>query len=429
MRQPSVISLFTGAGGLDLGFEAAGLRTAAAVELDATACATLRANRGSRRGWAVLNEDTTCLSYRPDALLTAAQLKAGEPDVLIGGPPCQPFSKSGYWNGGDAKRLDDPRASTLDDYFRIVQGTRPRSFLLENVAGMRYVGKSEGLEHVEHLIAKVNAALAPLAMRYEYTSTVLDAADFGAPQHRARFFLVGWRVDADAAHAGFTFPEPTHAAPDSDEVLSGTLQRHRTTWDAFAPLQAAHADELRELVPRSSKYAELLPYVPEGENYLYFTSRRTGDKYKFFGWRTRYWSFLLKLAKNQPSWTITASPGPAIGPFHWSGRRLTAEELMALQTFPQGYRVEGTPRDVLRQLGNAVPSLMGEILAREIRVQLLGHRVRPGLKLLPSYAPSPATQPKERRMPRELIAKYRNEDVQDHPGEGRGPGAVRRAIG
>jgi DNA (cytosine-5)-methyltransferase 1 len=426
MRQPSVISLFTGAGGLDLGFEAAGLRTAAAVELDPTACATLRANQGARRGWTVLNEDTNSLSHQPDRLLTAARLRAGEPEVLIGGPPCQPFSKSGYWNGGDAKRLDDPRASTLDDYFRIVEGTRPRSFLLENVAGMRYVGKSEGLEHVELLIAKVNAALAPLGMRYEYTSAVLDAADFGAPQHRTRFFLVGWRVDGGAAHAGFTFPEPTHAAPGTDEVLSGLRQRYRTTWDAFAPLERPHADEVRGLIPRSSKYAELLPYVPEGDNYLYFTTRRTGDKYKFFGWRTRYWSFLLKLAKNQPSWTITASPGPAIGPFHWSGRRLTSDELMALQTFPHGYRIEGTPRDVLRQLGNAVPSLMGEILAREIRRQILGHRVRTGLKLLPDDAPTPAGRAKRKHMPCELIAKYRNEHVQDHPGEGRGPGAVRR---
>ena len=101
------ISLYTGIGGLDFGFEAAGFRTAIALDNDPVACRTVRLNRD----WPVLEGDIAEISS--NAILTAAGLAPGEADVLIGGPPCQPFSKSGYWANGDAQRLDDPRADTL----------------------------------------------------------------------------------------------------------------------------------------------------------------------------------------------------------------------------------------------------------------------------------------------------------------------------
>src|SRR5438034_362028 len=110
MTKLTAISLFTGAGGLDYGFEAAGFRTAVAVDLDPRCCNTLRCNRG----WPVIERDIA--SVPTEDLLSAAKLEPGEADVLIGGPPCQPFSKSGFWATGEAKRLADPRATTLECY-------------------------------------------------------------------------------------------------------------------------------------------------------------------------------------------------------------------------------------------------------------------------------------------------------------------------
>ena len=140
MTKRRLISLYTGAGGLDLGFEAAGFETAAAVEIDADAVATLRANRD----WPVLDRDIHTIGSTE--LLETAGLAEGEADALIGGPPCQPFSKSGYWASGDSKRLDDPRAGTLGAYLRVLRDAMPRMFLLENVPGLAYNGKSEGIE-------------------------------------------------------------------------------------------------------------------------------------------------------------------------------------------------------------------------------------------------------------------------------------------
>src|SRR5258705_204413 len=101
------ISLFTGVGGLDFGLEAAGIKTAVAVEMDAVSCHTLRLNRR----WPVIEDDITDITSR--RILRAAGLRKGEADLIVAGPPCQPFSKSSYWLKGDSRRMKDPRADTL----------------------------------------------------------------------------------------------------------------------------------------------------------------------------------------------------------------------------------------------------------------------------------------------------------------------------
>ena len=148
--KPTVISIYTGVGGLDFGFEAAGFRTAAALELDSTCCRTIRLNRR----WPVIEGD---VHATPSAnILRAAGLRSGEADVLIGGPPCQPFSKSGYWATGDSGRLDDPRSNTLSAYLRVLRDARPKAFLLENVRGLAYEGKDEGLQLLLQGIQELN---------------------------------------------------------------------------------------------------------------------------------------------------------------------------------------------------------------------------------------------------------------------------------
>lgn len=407
MGGPTVISLYSGAGGLDYGFEAAGFHTTVALELDHHACETLRRSRK----WEVV--ERSVFEVPTDELLERGGMHVGEPDVLIGGPPCQPFSKSGYWARGDTMRLDDPRADTLSAYLRVLEEALPRAFLLENVEGLAYAGKDEGIRLLFDRIRVINRRTKS---NYRPAVAVLRAADFGVPQVRERVFVIGARDGTM-----FNFPQPTHRAPAEQVGLfeASDLPRYRTAWDALADVEP---DSTEDLAPRG-KWSKLLASIPEGHNYLWHTDR--GGGLPLFGWRRRYWSFLLKLAKSQPSWTIQAQPGPAVGPFHWNNRRLSMRELCRLQTFPDDVVIFGGRTSVQRQVGNAVPSLLGEVIAREIRTQLLGRRaVRGPPKLLPPDR-SPAPAPEEvAPVPRELRALAGRHAA--HPGTGKGYGARAR---
>jgi DNA (cytosine-5)-methyltransferase 1 len=405
------ISLFTGVGGLDFGFAAAGFETVAAVEMDAVSCHTLRLNRY----WPVIERDIHKVTSKE--LLRTAKLKKGQADILIGGPPCQPFSKSGYWARGDALRLDDPRADTLTAYLRVLRDAQPKTFLLENVSGLAFKGKSEGLDRILAGIEQINRETGS---KYRPVWQVVDAASYGVPQHRERVFIVASRDGKQ-----FKFPRVTHGDMATDiggDLLAGldSIEPYRTTWDALGDLPERPNDLTLKM---SGKWADLLPSIPEGENYLWHTPR--GGGMPLFGWRTRFWSFLLKLAKDRPSWTIQAQPGPATGPFHWTNRRLSAQELCRLQTFPEGLQFDCGRNDVQRMLGNAVPSLVAEVIAREIRRQLLNKPVKKKkLQLLPprrSSTPSPAKLAKVPETYRSLAG-----DHAEHPGTGQGNRARQR---
>lgn len=400
------ISLFTGVGGLDFGFEAAGFDTRVAVEFDAACCKTIRLNRR----WAVLERDIHKVTSRE--LLQAGGLKAGEADVLIGGPPCQPFSKSGYWARGDALRLNDPRSDTLTAYLRMVRDTRPKVLLLENVYGLAYKGKDEGLHRILRGLEQINEEKGT---RYQPTWQVIDAASFGVPQHRERVFVIASR---DGRR--FEFPRPTHGNVE-DLFSEERVEPYRTSWDALADLPENLNDPSLRV---GGKWAELLPSIPEGENYLWHTSRGGGRP--LFGWRTRYWSFLLKLAKNRPSWTIQAQPGSATGPFHWKNRKLSTREMCRLQTFPDGLQFECGRGDAQKMLGNAVPSLVAEVLGREIRRQLLDKPVRERVpKLLPVRQTVLPKSETPLRVPRKFLSL--EGDHAAHPGEGLGNAAKARS--
>ena len=395
------ISIYTGFGGLDFGFEAAGFDTTVALDLDPVACSALRANRN----WPVLEGEVS--QFSSQRILDTAGLSLGEADVLIGGPPCQPFSKSGYWATGDARRLDDPRADTLGQYLRILRDTLPKTFLIENVLGLAYAKKSEGLDFIRRGIAAINAETGTC---YAMSVQALNAADYGVPQVRERVFVVGSRDGAT-----FRFPAPTHAA----EPGTG---RHawRSAWDALGDLPQNLNDPTLAM---TGKWADLLPSIPEGRNYLWHTHRGGGKP--LFGWRTRYWNFLLKLAKNQPAWTIQAQPGPATGPFHWRNRRLAAIELGRLQTFPDGLRYDASRNDIQRLVGNAVPSALAEAMAREIRGLLLQRPLEAAgpLTLIPSARQKPPGPERVGRVPSKYLLLSGTHA--DHPGTGKG----RRATG
>ena len=125
------------------------------------------------------------------------------------------------------------------------------------------------------------------------------------------------------------------------------------------------------------KWGHLLPKVPPGENYLHFTARR-GYPDPIFEWRSRYWSFLLKLDPERPSPTIQAQPGPNVGPFHWDNRRLRIPELRRLFTFPDDFGFVGKRASVQSQLGNAVPPLLARRVAEAVGRPLCGVDRPPG---------------------------------------------------
>lgn len=413
-RRLAAISLYTGAGGLDLGIEAAGFEVAAAVEADPDCVATLRANRE----WPVFADYIQ--NVGSDALLSAGGLAPTEPDLLVGGPPCQPFSKCGYWATGDTRRLDDPRADTVEAFLRVLRDARPRAFLMENVTGMAYSGKDEGLQLIRSALQDINREHGT---RYGVEVLVLNAADFGVPQTRERVFLLGSR---DGRPFGPLNPTHRPIVADADQPslpLENGVERWRTAWDALADVAT---DEDDPALQARGKWADLLPAIPEGQNYLYHTER--GEGLPLFGWRRRFWNFLLKIAKDRPSWTLTAQPGPATGPFHWNSRRLSMRELCRLQTIPDDFVVQGDLASVHKQVGNAVPAALAERLALEMRARFFEEDVG---QRAPSLIPSARADcpPPEPVAP--VPEKWRHLIDSDtaHPGTGRGRRATQATMG
>jgi len=213
----------------------------------------------------------------------------------------------------------------------VLRDTQPKTFFLENVPGIAFKGKAEGLQRI---IAGVEAINMEIGTTYSLSWAVLNAADYGAAQLRERLVIVG-----DRAGRTFKFPQPTHGSEAS--------QPHHTTWDALGDLPEAPNEPGLRI---TGKWADLLPSIPEGQNYLWHTDRGGGEP--LFGWRRRYWNFLLKLTKDRPSWTIQAQPGSATGPFHWGNRKLSTRELCRLQTFPEDVSLVGGRGDIQRSLLN-----------------------------------------------------------------------------
>jgi DNA (cytosine-5)-methyltransferase 1 len=407
-----VLSLFTGAGGLDLGLERAGFKIAGCVEADRDCQATLRANRP---GWRCL-QPGDIHSHRPGDILAAFGLATHEATLLAGGPPCQPFSKSGQWKHGSARRMRDPRARTLDAYLKVLEAALPEAMLLENVKGItatrkHVTHKYEGLDVLRSALAGINRRHGTA---YEPVALVLDAADYGVPQHRERVFVF-------AARDGSALSPPQSTRGPVARAANGrsAVERFATAWDAIGDLDDPEFDPALRPV---GSWADLLPSIPEGANYLHHTPRGAGEP--LFGWRRRYWSFLLKLAKARPSWTIQAQAGPATGPFHWRSRLLTTRELARLQCFPDEWQLEGSVTSARRQLGNAVPPPLGQLLGLEIRRQLLGERPRARPPIVPAVRPDCPPPEAPTPVPSQYLELRANHE--DHPGPGLGPGALTR---
>jgi DNA (cytosine-5)-methyltransferase 1 len=245
--------------------------------------------------------------------------------------------------GVERKGLD-PDASLLQAYTRILAEARPHRFILENVYALTYNNKASRPAY-ERLIREIDAA------GYHGIPEVLHAADYGVPQSRPRLFIIGVPKDEQPP----VHPVATHGGQWERRSTGNPRQPHVTVGQALDGLVTE--PEPGEEV--NGKYGHLLPDIPPGDNYLFYTEKR-GHPQPIFTWRGKYWSFLLKLSPDKPSPTIQAQPGPYIGPFHWENRRLRVREVKKLFTYPDDFELVGSRSSVQSQLGNSVPPLLAE---------------------------------------------------------------------
>lgn len=235
MKSPEkkIISLFSGAGGFDIGFEQAGFTTAVMVEMDPSCCATLRLNRPSVP---VINTDIREVTTAQ--MLAAAGLRVGEAAAVVGGPPCQSFSLAGKRMG-----MDDPRGRLVLEFVRVVREALPVAFVMENVKGMVNWQGGKAMEAIMDEF-KEPVIFEGKEYRYDVQWKVMNAANHGAPQFRERVILVGNRLGKR-----FEYPQPTHGRP-TNGLFDDQLKPYLTVEDAIGKLPPS--DEPSEVAKRVS---------------------------------------------------------------------------------------------------------------------------------------------------------------------------------
>lgn len=339
---PVAVDLFCGAGGLSLGLQQAGFRVAAAAERWAPAARSYRLNFPTHT---LLEIDLGKVD--PAELALAAGVTPGAIDLVAGGPPCQGFSIQRI--GEDA----DPRNNLVLKFGDFIRYLRPKMFLMENVPGL--LGK-RGRELAETFRNQMIEA------GYTVSSQVIDAADFGVPQRRRRVVFCGWRTGTVAP---FKLPPPEYVEPD-----------HRTVRDAIGDLPSPPADyspHPDDPLHRWMRVSELnerrLRHIPPGGGFESLPVELRVDCHKGGAERIGHRYVYGRLHPDEPAATITArfdsfTRGKFAHPVQH--RNITLREGARLQTFPDGFRFEGSQEEIAAQIGNAVPPLLAEKLGRAI---------------------------------------------------------------
>lgn len=345
----NAIGFFSGAGGLDVGAQLAGVKIISSLDFDKDSVRTMQANAYFKHAQHVHKDirEVSANNY-------AAILKENNPEklILVGGPPCQPFSKGGYWVTHDKRKANEDPRNMIGNYLRMIDELRPDGFLLENV---------ESILHPTNKIAVEQLELAIAELGYKLQTVNTNAVDYGVPQKRKRVFFM-------ASKKGFNgLPVKTHGS-ESDIKNNTSILPYESVSQWIAKYDTPDLFEQEETT-LGKTYSDQLMAVPPGKNYIALTERYNYPDPPFVA-GTRFWNFLLKLHPDLPSWTISAQPGPWVGPFHWSGRRLRVPEIAALQTFPEDYVFMGNRRSIQKQIGNAVPSLLGKAMVEYLKANI-----------------------------------------------------------
>lgn len=346
----NVIDLFCGAGGLSLGFQQAGFNIIVGVDNEPVALETFEYNH---KGSVALNADLSQQETFDLILKTAGDKKI---DVIIAGPPCQGFSLTGPRN------FDDPRNKLYLAVIEMVQQYQPKGFIIENVPGMATMYNGQVKDEVLRRFNK---------MGYNIACQILKACDYGVPQMRKRLVFMGVRKDIGEPH----FPEPSFGP--------GTERPYRTCRDAISDLPTRETElgensdsyngpattEYQKLMRGNSSVLynhvatnhkqfvkETIALVPEGGNYKDLPEG-VGESRKFHMAWTR-------LNGNAPARTVDTGHRNL---FHYELNRIpTVRESARIQSFPDNFIFKGTRTKQDRQVGNAVPPLLGQALAEEL---------------------------------------------------------------
>ena len=360
----SVVSLFSGGGGLDLGFKNAGYDILWAIDNNQDAVNTYKANIGEH----IIFEDINKIDEN----------KIPHADVVIGGPPCQSFSLAGN------RHVEDARGQLVWRYIKIISTIQPKAFVFENVTGLLSAKNSNG----EKILSLLQAAFKDIG--YTISTKVVNAADYGIPQKRKRVLIVGLKNNKE-----FEFPVPTH----NEKGIDG-LKKYVSVHEALGDLPQAIEDEnsilnyktapvsdyqkkmrsnsnavSEQFMPRLSELDKyIISHVRPGGNYMDIPpdvkSVRIRRLQKEGGHTTCYG----RLSPDKPSYTInTYFNRPNVGcNIHYSEDRLiTVREALRLQSFPDSYKIVSSSKQGRNLIvGNAVPPLLAEVIAKELKKYL-----------------------------------------------------------
>lgn len=353
-----VVSLFSGAMGLDLGLESAGLDVRVGQDYDTWCAKTAQANGRPY----VQGDIQQLLADDPEAdfLLRAGGLTREEVFAVVGGPPCQPFSTA-----GKRRSTSDPRGSLFMQFCQVVNKLQPRFFVMENVKGLL----SAAINH-RPIAERAGALLAPDErpgsafqiikqsfdeLGYSITYAVLDAVYYGVPQFRERLIILGSRDDED-----LFLPVPTHFQQHQEPS-----HRWRTLRQAIEDLEDCPGPH----VNFSAQQVNYLQYVPMGGYWKHLpdevVAQAMGGAYASGGGKV---GFFRRLDYEQPSPTLVTSPNQKATmlchPVHT--RPLSVREYARIQQFPDTWKVEGSAAECYRQIGNAVPVGLGRAIGQTL---------------------------------------------------------------
>ncbi len=385
-----VVSLFSGAMGLDLGLESTGrFSIIACVEKEPAFCETIRANiRGGRlnRHLKVFTQDITDLD--PRHLLTELGLEPGELDLLVGGPPCQSFSTAGRRG-----TVQDPRGTLLWQFLRFVEAMRPRFFLMENVRGLlsaalrhRPIAVRPGFggdpldpgeEPGSVVRAFANDLMAIPDAAYHMDCFEVNAVNYGAPQLRERALFIGNRFGVQV-----DFPDPTHGVTrkSADQPSLFGPESGRLPWQTLGQALRNLEDRDPVVMDFSPRKKSFLAMVPPGSNWrslpIATQKESMGQAWYAKGGRSGWWR---RLTFDLPCPTLVTMPNHASTALchPTATRALSVREYARIQEFPDDWQVRGTPAQQYAQIGNAVPVRLGRV-AGEVIAASLDCVYRPG---------------------------------------------------
>lgn len=332
----TAVELFAGAGGLLLGTSLAGFRHLAAAEWEHNCCNTLRLNQD--KGYPLIDNDMRVIEG--DVREVDWSFLSEDIDLLAGGPPCQPFSLGGL------ARAETDKRDMFPAYTAVLAELRPRAFICENVKGLTRESFHQYYEYIllrlqhpslaeredetweQHAVrlSRVHTSADHEGLRYEVVPTVVDAADFGVPQHRHRVIIVGFRSDVEASWA---FPQRTHGQGLSDwitlgEAVDNLPSLNNEMHEGKARAYPGHTGSVFDKPSKAIKAG--VHGVPGGENMIRFDDD--------------------------------------------SLRYMTVREAARIQTFPDGYEFSGAWSEGMRQIGNAVPVELARVVASSVACAL-----------------------------------------------------------